>query len=276
MGRGRAGSATVKRRRLVPSRIPPLGLIAALVVTAVGAALAFAFRGPDARAGAAAGALSALASTVAALTALYISREALLRTDQQLAHARLVTILSRRPLLLPVHQSVTYPDSSGDLADHPPTAERFRLRPPDAGAYAFVADTKATYFVPVRNAGEGPALGITGTLWHHSGPHGPLVGPSALGAGELATFTVRLGDAHRPPPIGLSNALAQQRAKAPSELFWLETTCHDVFGNPIGAQAIFDSDGLGGWHSPVSEDSSDKAMFVGYSESLRGVVDGQM
>ena len=174
---------------------PWLGLIGAVVLVAVGLALWFALAGPTGRAGAVAGALAAAASTVAALAAIYLSKEALARTDRQLASSFRATVLSRYPLLLPIHQSVSFPDSGGNIAAHPPSEERFRLSSAQSASYAFVADTKDGFIIPIENVGEGPALGIVGRLWRSDGCVAELVGPSALGAGRVAVMTALL---HRP------------------------------------------------------------------------------
>lgn len=226
---------------------PRLSLIALAAVTIIAASLWFALRGPDARAGAVVGALAALASTTAALTALHLSRQSLARTDQQLAHARLVTTLSRRPLLLPVHQSVTFPDSSGTLAAHPPTMERFKLNPPPAGVYAFVADTNSRFLIPIENAGEGPALKISGELWHHSGARGRLVGPTAVGAGRIAIFSATISEGTDELPQGFLDAIRTAGAPDNCDRYWLETGYCDVFSNALTGKAFFDSRGLGRW-----------------------------
>ncbi|MBF6302057.1 hypothetical protein IU459_31600 [Nocardia amamiensis] len=257
------------------SRGPRLGLIAIAVMTAIGAALWFALRGPDARAGAIAGALSALASTTAALTALHLSRAALSRTDQQLAHARLVTMLSRHPLLLPVHQSVSFPDSAGNLAAHPPTTDRFKLSPPRPGSYAFVADTNDTFLVPIENLGEGPALQVRGTLWHHSGRHGPLAGPTMVGSGRVAVFIARVSAETLELPPKFREAIRSAGSPKTCDLFWLETSYADVFANSLGGEALFDSRGVGGWQAASGEGPVDKLGFARILGS-RGAVDGQM
>ncbi len=247
-------------RRLFARRGPRLGLVAVVVIAAIGAALFFALKGPDARAGAIAGALSAAASAMAALTALHLSREALSRTDQQLAHARLVMTLSRRPLLLPVHQSVSYPDSSGRLAAHPPTADRFMLRPPDVGSYAFVADTNDTLLLPIENSGEGPAIRVVGGLWHRSGRKGSLVGPTVIGAGKSAIFTVRLGAPIDDLPTAFLEAVGGVGRGEGHDFYWLELTYDDVFGNSLSGWAFFDPRGLGAWHVVASANQVTKLV----------------
>lgn len=233
--------------RPAPRDGPRLGLIVFAVATVVAISLWFALRGPDSRAGAVVGALAAIASTTAALTALHLSRNALARTDQQLAHARLVTVLSRHPLLLPVHQSVAFPDSSGALAAHLPTQDRFKLIPPPVGTYAFVADTPGTFLVPIENAGEGPALNVVGTLWHQDGTRGLLAGPTTVGAGKTAVYRAALSEQAEPLPDGFAKALAAAGEAGTIGCFWLETQYSDLFANAVATTAYFDPRGLGGW-----------------------------
>ena len=239
-----------QHKRGAPRR-PRLRLIGTLAASAIGAALWFALTGPDTRAGAITGALSALASTAAALTALYLSREALARTDRQLINAQRATVLSRYPLLLPVHQSVAFPDSTGNLAAHPPTQERFKLAPPNSGSYAFLADTSDRFVIPVENAGEGPALQVTGDLWRNDGRRGELIGPTALGAGKVAVMTARLGVDVQKLPAQFAEAVAAisgPDSSAGSQVFyWLELSYIDVFSNRLSAWALFDTRGLGAW-----------------------------
>ncbi|WP_380719407.1 hypothetical protein [Saccharothrix hoggarensis] len=219
-----------------------------MVVAAIGAAVWFAARGPDGRAGAVVGALSALASATAALTALHLSREALARTDRQLAHARRTLVISRHPLLLPVHQSVSFPDFSGNLAAHPPTRERFVLTPPAVGSYAFVEDTGDRFLIPVENAGEGPALRVAGRLWRSDGRNGPLVGPTVLGAGKVAVFTARLGSDTSGLPAAFEEAVKALGGSPRTVFYWLEVSYVDVFSTPLRADAFFDPRDLGAWH----------------------------
>ena len=170
------GVAPPERPREARWRVSALTLAASVIGAGVIGALVFAFTGPSGRTDAVSGALAAMASTGTALVAVYLSLQALHRTDDQLAGAWRATVLSRYPLLLPIHQSVTFPDSAGILADHPPTQDRYRLAPPQLGSYAFVADTKDRFVIPVENAGEGPALRISGKLWRSDGAQGDVVG----------------------------------------------------------------------------------------------------
>jgi hypothetical protein len=222
-----------------------VGLMAGL---AIGGALTFTILGPTARAGAVGSVLAALASITAALTALHLSSEALDRTDRQLALARDVTVLARYPLLLPVHQSVAFPESTGVLAAHPPARDRFRLTPPTPGTYAFLEDTNGRFVIPVENAGEGPALDVRGTLWRDDGCSGAIVGPTALRAGNLMVMTAALGQQASLPDwttAALNRFLGADRED--SGFYCLELIYTDVFANELRARAVFDSRGSGGW-----------------------------
>jgi hypothetical protein len=240
------GSARPPR---IARRSSRLVLIAALVASgvAITAAMWFAVRGPEDRSGAIANVLSAVASATLALTALQLSREALVRTDEQLVHTRRTIVLSRHPLLLPVHQSVSFPNSSGSLAAHPPTVERFALRPPVTGSYAFVEDVRNRFLIPVENAGEGPALQITGWLWRVDGCCGALIGPTVLGAGTLTIFTAKLNADRDILPTAFDRAVAAAGGVRRTDFFWLEMTYVDAFANPLRAEALFDPRELGAW-----------------------------
>jgi hypothetical protein len=234
--------------RPVWSRISKLTFAAFVIGAVVLAALVFAFTGPSGRTDAVSGALAAIASTGTALVAVYLSVQALRRTDDQLASAWRATVLSRYPLLLPVHQSVTFPDSVGTITDHPPTEERYRLDSPQLGSYAFVADTKDRFIIPVENAGEGPALRISGKLWRSDGARGEVVGPSVLGAGRLAVMTASLRDDGRAIPDAFGEAIRSHADTPGGTYYWLDLSYLDVFGNTLGACAMFDPRGLGAWH----------------------------
>lgn len=228
-------------------RGPRLELIGALVAAALGAALWFAVTGPSTRAGAIASALSAVGSAAAALTALYLSRESLARTDRQLASVRRAMVLGRYPLLLPLHQSVTFPDATGNLAAHPPTQERFQLNPGSSGSYAFLADTNDRFIIPLENAGEGPALRVTGSLWRSDGRWGRLVGPTALSAGSVGIMTARLGAVAQQLPSSFADAIQSIGQPREQPYYWLEVCYVDVFSNRLGALNLFDPRGLGSW-----------------------------
>lgn len=237
-------------------RIPKLGAVGLFIAVAIGAALWFALSGPAARAGAVAGALATVASTVVALAAIYLSKEALARTDQQLASARRATILSRYPLLLPIHQSVAFPESSDNIASHPPTETRFRLTTASFGCYAFIADTNDRFIIPIENAGEGPALQITGELWRSDGTMGEVIGPSALGTGRIAIMTAALQDVRKPIPEAFEEALKDTGGDTGRAFYWLALSYFDVFSNMFDAHALFDPRGLGVWihgHEPRVE-----------------------
>jgi hypothetical protein len=233
-----------------------LALAGCAVLVVVIAALAFAFVGPSGRTDAVSGALAAVASTGTALVAVYLSVQALRRTDDQLASAWQATVLSRYPLLLPIHQSVAFPDSAGVIARHPPTEDRFRLDAPHLGSYAFVADTRDHFVVPVENAGEGPALRISGKLWRGDGALGALAGPSVLGAGRVAVMTADLRGVGTAIPDAFAAAIASCGGSPGVAYYWLDLSYVDVFGNALGASALFDPRGLGAWqhtHGPRIE-----------------------
>lgn len=236
------------RWRPPTARAPRLGAVVTFILAAAGTALWFALTGPAGRAGAVAGALAATASTLAALAAIHLSREALARTDQQLALARRAVVLSRYPLLLPIHQSVTFPDSCGIFDAHPPTKDRFKLDSAHARSYAFVADTKNTFIIPIENVGEGPALRVAGRLWRSDGAVGDLVGPSALGTGRIAIMTARLRDTTDLPPSAFGEAIQVAGDHFAGDYFWLDLRYIDVFGNPLDSCALFDPRGVGTWH----------------------------
>jgi hypothetical protein len=229
-------------------RVHALTVVSVFIGCAALTALLIALLGPAGRADGIADATAAIAATGAALAAIYLSREALARTDRQLADAWQVTVLSRYPLLLPLHQSVTFPDSAGTISAHPPTEDRFRLDSPRVGSYAFVADTRDRFMIPVENAGEGPALRVAGRLWRSDGAAGNVDGPSALGAGHVAIMTTLLCPPGQTVPEDFGVALCGLPDPRPEALYyWLELSYIDVFGNSLGASALFDPSGLGAW-----------------------------
>jgi|HubBroStandDraft_5_1064220.scaffolds.fasta_scaffold171681_2 hypothetical protein len=248
--------ALAGRWRVIRGRVSTLAVMAVLVTCAALGALMFAFLGPEGRADAVAGAMAAIAATSAALAAIYLSKEALARTDQQLADAWRATMLSRYPLLLPIHQSVSFPASAGVIDVHPPTQDRFRMDSPHQGSYAFVAGTPDALIIPVENAGEGPALRIMGTLWRNDGAAGEIDGPSALGAGRIAIMTARLGLAGQVMPQEFGGAIRSAGDRPGTVYYWLDLSYIDVFGNMLSACALFDPTGLGAWrhtHGPKIE-----------------------
>jgi hypothetical protein len=247
--RWRAEDGDVPRGDRRAGRRPArLVLAACAVLTVVIAALVFAFLGPSGRTDAVSGALAAVASTGTALVAVYLSVEALRRTDDQLAAAWQATVLSRYPLLLPVHQSVAFPESAGVIARHPPTEDRFRLDAPYLGSYAFVADTRDRFVIPVENAGEGPALRVSGELWRSDGALGALAGPSVLGAGRMAVMTAELRGGGPALPDAFAAGIRSCGESEGVTYYWLNLSYVDVFGNALQACALFDPRGLGAWH----------------------------
>jgi hypothetical protein len=235
-------------RRWASRRLSKLTLAACAVLAVVIAALVFAFVGPSGRTDAVSSALAGVASTGTALVAVYLSVQALRRTDDQLASAWQATVLSRYPLLLPVHQSVAFPESAGVIAHHPPTEDRFRLEAPHLGSYAFVADTKDHFVIPIENAGEGPALRISGKLWRADGALGAIAGPSVLGAGRMAVMTADLHGGDAAIPDAFAEVIKSCGGPRGATYYWLDLSYVDVFGNALGACALFDPRGLGTWH----------------------------
>jgi hypothetical protein len=219
----------------------------ASAAVAIGA-FVFALTGPSGRTDAVSGALAAIASTGTALVAVYLSVQALRRTDIQLASARQTTMLSRYPLLLPIHQSVAFPESTGILADHPPTEGRFRLDSPYVGSFAFVTDIRDRFVIPVENAGEGPALQITGKLWRSDGGLGAVIGPTVLAARSMAVMTANLRSDGLALPDAFGEAIKACGDFPGGAYYWLDLSYVDVFGNMFGMCALFDPRGLGGWH----------------------------
>jgi hypothetical protein len=229
-------------------RVSSLAAASLLIGAAVLAALVIALVGPADRADGISSAMAAIAATGAALAAVYLSKQALARTDRQLTDAWRVTVLSRYPLLLPLHQSVTYPDSAGTIGAHPPTEHRFRLDSPRVGAYAFVADIKDRFMIPVENAGEGPALRVAGRLRRSDGAAGDIDGPSAVGAGQVAIMTAMLRPSGQAVPDDFDAALRSLPDRRAGTLYyWLDLSYIDVFGNLLGSSALFDPGGLGAW-----------------------------
>lgn len=223
-----------------------LMLAGALAVCAAGAAVTVASTLPPQRAGAIAGSLAAIASTIGVLAAIYLSRQALSRTDRQLAETQRSIVLSRYPLILPVHQSVTFPETNGMVAQHPPAEERFALTSAPAPAYAFLTVTKDRLLIPVENVGEGPALRIQGTLWCSDGRSGSVLGVSALGAGRSDVMSAVIRVDARPVPQEFQLAMAEHGR--PAVAYWLDIEYVDVFANGRRTAALFDPRGSGAWH----------------------------
>ncbi|MGV9805139.1 hypothetical protein [Micromonospora chersina] len=221
-----------------------LAIAGAVAVCAAGAAVVVAFTWKAQRAAAVAGSFAAVASTIGVLAAIYLSRQALSRTDRQLTETRRSLVLSRYPLLLPIHQSVAFPDSGGMLAQHPPAEERFALTSAPAPAYAFLAVAKDRFLVPVENVGEGPALRIRGTLWCSDGRNGQVAGVPALGVGRTGVLAAALRADGQPLPEEFRAALDDGMSAA----YWLDLDYADVFAQPRRTTALFDPRGRGAWH----------------------------
>jgi hypothetical protein len=182
-----------------------------------------------------------------ALTAVYLSTQTLARTDRQLAANQRAIVLSRYPLLLPIHQSVVFPQSGGGLAHHPPAEERYVLMSAPASGYAFVADTKDRFLVPVENVGEGPAIRVRGSLWCSDRRWGVLIGPVAVGAGQTAVMVASLATSVDQLPDGFRTQLDAAPELNPNGVYWLELEYADVFLNTRKGAAFFDPTGVGAW-----------------------------
>ena len=249
---------------------PWIPVVTVIIVAAVGTALGYAIVGPNDRSGPVASAFAALASTLAALAAIHLSRQALARTDAQLAATHRATVLSRYPLLLPIHQSITFPDYSGRIGFHPPSKERFELKSSVAGSYAFVEDSvKDAFIIPVENAGEGPALGIVGRLWRNDGAAGETAGPATLAVGGRAIMTARLQKADGKLPRKFEEEIC---GRVSGTYFWLELFYFDIFNNARASRSVFNPDGTGAWlhcYEPATKNgdqiSIDSAPDPGYS-----------
>ncbi|WP_262281670.1 hypothetical protein [Micromonospora sp. MA102] len=245
-GAGRYGVAVPRRTWAWLRGAGRYGLVlaGALAVCAAGAALVVAFTWRAQRAAPVAGSFAAVASTIGVLAAIYLSRQALSRTDRQLTETRRALVLSRYPLLLPIHQSVAFPDSGGMLAQHPPAQERFALTSAPAPAYAFLAVAKDRFLIPVENVGEGPALRVRGTLWCADGRNGRVDGVAALGAGRTGVLAAVIRADGRPLPEEFRTALDDAMGVA----YWVDLDYADVFAYPRRTVALFDPRGLGAWH----------------------------
>ncbi|GAB3345686.1 hypothetical protein GCM10027452_16830 [Micromonospora halotolerans] len=244
-GAGRYGLAVLRRTWTGLRGAGKYGLVlaGALAVCAAGAALVVAFTWRAQRAAAVAGSFAAIASTIGVLAAIYLSRQALSRTDRQLTETRRALVLSRYPLLLPVHQSVAFPDSGGMLAQHPPAQERFALTSAPAPAYAFLAVAKDRFLIPVENVGEGPALRVRGTLWCSDGRNGAVDGVAALGAGRTGVMAAVIRADGRPLPEAFRSF-----SEHDGVTYWLDLEYADVFAYPRRTVALFDPRGIGAWH----------------------------
>ncbi|MFG1673062.1 hypothetical protein [Micromonospora sp. NPDC049282] len=223
-----------------------LTLAGTVAVCAAVAAVVVAVAWPTPRAAPVVGSFAAIASTVGALAAIHLSRQALARTDRQLEESRRSLVLSRYPLLLPVHQAVAFPDSGGMLAQHPPAEERFALASAPAPAYAFLAVTKDRLVIPVENVGAGPALRVSGRLWCSDGRSGPVTGVPALGAGHSGVLAAVLRGDGRPVPAELRALVAGDGG--PAVAYQLDLDYVDVFGHARRNTALFDPRGRGAWH----------------------------
>lgn len=230
-------------------RRPSVLALAGVAIALVASALAFAFLGPAARAGAVASVFTAVASLLAALSAVYLSREALARTDSQVAMSRQALVLSRFPLVVPLHDPIHYPGGSGQLVAHPPAEERYVLDSQTSSTFAFLTERDGTCYVPLGNVGEGAALGLQGTLWCSNGKHCALRGSSVLGAKEKTTMVGRLESTVAPLPQGLVDHLESlpSESRVAIDHFWLSMEYMDVFQNRCQSVAVFSPHGVGSW-----------------------------
>lgn len=99
----------------------------------------------------------------------------------------------------------------------------------------------------MENAGDGPALEITGRLWSADGRHADLLGASMIGRGRTAVLSGTLTADTQPAPDRLSECRAVRGAPR----FLVELAYTDVFGNAFTASAIFDPTGTGAWRELV-------------------------
>jgi hypothetical protein len=230
-------------------RRPSVLVLAIIAIALVASALAFAFLGPASRAGAVASVLTAVASLLAALSAIYLSREALARTDSQVAINRRALVLSRFPLLVPLHEPVHYPGGSGQLVAHPPAQDRYVLDPQSSSTFAFLTERDGTCYVPLENVGEGAALGLRGALWCSNGKHCAVRGSSVLGAKQKTTMVGRLESTNAPLPQAFADHLESlpSDSRVAFEHFWLSLEYRDVFQNPRESFAVFYPHGVGSW-----------------------------
>ncbi|SCG61062.1 hypothetical protein [Micromonospora humi] len=241
---------TAARLRTLPRH--GLTIAGALAVCAAVAAVVVAVAWPTPRAAPVVGSFAAIASTVGALAAIHLSRQALARTDRQLEESRRSLVLSRYPLLLPVHQAVAFPDTGGMVAPHPPAEERYALASAPAPAYAFLALTKDRLVIPVENVGAGPALRVSGTLWCSDGRSGPVTGVPALAAGHSGVLAAVLREDRRPAPVGLRALVADDGG--PAVAYQLDLDYVDVFAHARRTSALFDPRGRGAWHHLPGDD----------------------
>jgi hypothetical protein len=220
----------------------PVFIAGLLAVVSLAVAFAFALTGPADRAAAVAGVLTASASAVAALTALFISLSSLARSDRQLETSRAALEASQLPFISPVHESRRIP-GSGALTFYPPTKNRLPAIPDGIPLNLFVADTNNTFTVPVENIGIGPALGVEGELSCSDGRTGLLTGAVFVAAGRQTLLTVEIA-----PVTAVWDKFEAFALGATCEpIFLLELRYTDVFGADHASRSVFRPEGLGSW-----------------------------
>lgn len=214
------------------------------------AALVYSLIGPLERGEAVVGAIVSIASTSVALIAVWLAWQSLAQSDAQIRQSREEMHLSRRPLLLPVHQPLGSPSSSASLQYHPPAEERYELRPTEPPAFAFLQDATGDLYIPVENVGEGPAVSLTGKIASSDGKIRRLTGSTGLASGALTTLR------SNPAPVGDGPSPDPDFAKFVESLLpSLRNSCYhlrieylDIFGSPHVTVALFDPRGVGAWH----------------------------
>jgi len=200
-----------------------------------------------------------VAITLGILTNLHAAR--------QFRESRRATVLSHRPILVPVHEAGWL--SKLDAEDHWFPAEReyktgdarpalqnevFRVARRSGVPHASLA---------LRNVGQGPALVRRIVVWDATGSSGELTGQAAVAAGGTSTFVVPLGSqtgadgyalaGERWSPQSLPDALLTRRdvsANKNPAVHFLEVEFDDIFDNPSGSfrlRAWFDPRDFGSW-----------------------------
>lgn len=220
-------------------RVVWLSIVAVAAVLVLGMAGWYAITGAPARAAAVVGVLVAVASTLAALSALYLSTAMLSRSDRQLAATLQAMQVGQLPYLAPLHESSERRDSAPALK-RPPAELPFSL--PDRGEY-FRLDKRDFAVLPIANLGVGPAIHVAGALWCSDGRRGDLEGVRVVAPGARALFSVRLETGSAPHPELLTQTV--QRMSDPT--FFLEVFYEDVFGKRHVLRALFNPAGIGEW-----------------------------
>ena len=252
-------------------RRSPLLLVAFAVALLTGGTLIFAMYGPEDRATAIVSAVSAVSATAAALTAVWLGREAIAQAQNQVSEARRATVLSRYPLVLPIHQPLTQTGTGALLSEHPPAEERYVLPSGPEFSRCFVADTRDRFNVPLENVGEGPALELEGTLTRVRDLQcGRLVGVQAMGAGSFAVSTASLTRVRRALPKPLSDYIDSHDELINTDAYCVELAYKDVFGVKRCLAGVFDPRGLGSWQLVTGKSVSDAQAPNEWKEKALG------